>query len=401
MESAVPACTSVVTEIGYREKPGIEAEIEFLTEGEWRNEINVLRDGLGCMSASAHCKLKLDQNTPAGIAWYKLQAVYPALTPEKVEKMTTDQIVALRPDVSSVLGSTQKVIAENAESFSQIMPRYINSQRSSDSTCGEAAEVAYWPIIRVVKIRCNSPCLATGAVLVDLPGMSAPSWVGDTNAARSNVCSSYMKNAHYIWIVAPITRAVDDRTARGESLRRSIQTAAINYDDRTFTFIATKTDDLDPAEIVRRLGLDDDSEMKQLDRQIAHVKADMDNLDFGATETNHCSVTLPGKEVRRTSANIAVDVSSSRPDAELGKRKRESGIDLEDQGPRKIQKESVGSFAWAITGITALANNCKRFASHSKISRAQEALYVEKIASTPVFVHSFNDEEIVMRQRKK
>ncbi|KAJ8086529.1 hypothetical protein PM082_005352 [Marasmius tenuissimus] len=206
--SGMSACTSVVTEIGYREKPGIEAEIEFLTEDEWRNEINVLRDDLGRMSTSAHRKLKLDQNTPADIAWHKLQAVYPALTPEKVEKITTEQILALRPDVSSVVGSTQKVIAENAESFSHIMLRYINSQRSSDSTCGEAAEVSYWPIIRVVKIRCNSPCLATGAVLVDLPG------VGDTNVARSNVCSSYMKNAHYIWVVAPITRAVDDKTAR-------------------------------------------------------------------------------------------------------------------------------------------------------------------------------------------
>ncbi|KAJ8086528.1 hypothetical protein PM082_005351 [Marasmius tenuissimus] len=131
--------------------------------------------------------------------------------------------------------------------------------------------------------------------------------------------------------------------------------------------------------------------MKQLDRQIAHSKANMDNLDFGATETNRCSVALPGKEVRRTSANIAVNVSSSGSDAELGKRKRESGIDLENQGPRKIQMDYVRTFGWAITGITALANNCKRFASHSDSSRTQEAP-VEKIASTPVIVHPFNSD---------
>ncbi|KAK1224423.1 hypothetical protein PQX77_012719 [Marasmius sp. AFHP31] len=411
--SGMSACTGVVTEIGYREKPGIEAEIEFLTEDEWRTEISVLRDDLGRMSASAHRKLKLDQNTPAGIAWHKLRAVYPALAPEKIEKMSTEQIVALRPDVSSALGSTQKVIAENAESFSQIMPRYINSQRSSDSTCGESAEVTYWPIIRVVKIRCNSPCLATGAVLVDLPGMSAPSCVGDTNIARSNVCSSYMKNARYIWVVAPITRAVDDKIARdlfGEAFKLQLTSMFASvvvslvyssspltpllsgYDDRTVTFIATKTDDVDPTEIVRQLGLDDTSEMKQLDQQIAHLKANVDELDFGATETDHCSVAQ--KEVRHTSANIAEDDSPSRPDAELGKRKRESGIDLEDQGPRKIQKESVGTFDWALTGITTLTNNCKRFTStvHFDRSRAQEAPYVEKIASTPVFVHPSNSD---------
>ena len=45
-------------------------------------------------------------------------------------------------------------------------------------------------------------------MLVDLPG------VRDANAARGAVAEKYMKKCNAIWIVASITRAVDDRTAK-------------------------------------------------------------------------------------------------------------------------------------------------------------------------------------------
>ena len=48
------------------------------------------------------------------------------------------------------------------------------------------------------------PVLASGACLVDLPG------VRDANAARANVAASYLQNCSCIWIVAPIKRAVDE-----------------------------------------------------------------------------------------------------------------------------------------------------------------------------------------------
>lgn len=71
---------------------------------------------------------------------------------------------------------------------------------------------AFWPLIRQVRVKCNSKALSTGAILVDLPG------VADANAARNNIAKDYMKKCDCIWILAPITRAVDDKTARGECL---------------------------------------------------------------------------------------------------------------------------------------------------------------------------------------
>jgi hypothetical protein len=68
---------------------------------------------------------------------------------------------------------------------------------------------ALWPLIRQVNVRCSAAALSTGAVLVDLPG------VADANAARNNIAKNYMKKCDCVWILAPITRAVDDKTARG------------------------------------------------------------------------------------------------------------------------------------------------------------------------------------------
>jgi Dynamin family len=73
----------------------------------------------------------------------------------------------------------------------------------------DADAPAMWPLIKQVNVRCPAKALSTGAILVDLPG------VADANAARNNIAKDYMKKANCIWILAPITRAVDDKTAKG------------------------------------------------------------------------------------------------------------------------------------------------------------------------------------------
>ena len=50
--------------------------------------------------------------------------------------------------------------------------------------------------------------LASGAVLVDLPGTQ------DSNVARGSVAENYLKHCNAIWIVSPIIRAVNDRAAK-------------------------------------------------------------------------------------------------------------------------------------------------------------------------------------------
>ena len=90
----------------------------------------------------------------------------------------------------------------------------------------EAQEPLFWPLVRIITLRCNAPALADGAILLDLPGMhctccTADSLTpipgaGDSNRARVQVAEKWMKDCKFVFIVAPIQRAVDDKIARGE-----------------------------------------------------------------------------------------------------------------------------------------------------------------------------------------
>lgn len=48
--------------------------------------------------------------------------------------------------------------------------------------------------------------------------------VADTNAARNQIAKNYLKKSHRIWILAPITRAVDDKVAKGLVILSSLFT---------------------------------------------------------------------------------------------------------------------------------------------------------------------------------
>lgn len=120
-------------------------------------------------------------------------------------------------DILSLLGSVKKIAAKDSREFAKRIAKYIDSK---DQKRGKKDKAdlkkkekldgpALWPLIRQVNVRCNSQALKTGAVLVDLPG------VADANAARNGIAKDYMKKCNCIWILAPITRAVDDKTAKG------------------------------------------------------------------------------------------------------------------------------------------------------------------------------------------
>ncbi len=67
-----------------------------------------------------------------------------------------------------------------------------------------------WPLVVEVSIRCSSPILSTGLVLLDLPGEV------DANAARQSVSQRYKKKCNHMGIVTHAVRAKDDATAHGE-----------------------------------------------------------------------------------------------------------------------------------------------------------------------------------------
>ncbi|EHA19016.1 hypothetical protein ASPNIDRAFT_42828 [Aspergillus niger ATCC 1015] len=195
--------------------------------------------------------------------------------------------------VTDLLGTTKAFEGSDPRAFSMKLKSYIDSKgkrgRSKKSARSQdAAEhpdsasdtdtanqgIGLWPLVRVVRIYTKAPALATGAVLVDLPG------IFDSNAARVAVAEDYMRRCSAHWIVAPINRAVDDKVARdllGKNYKLQMQMDCAFND---MTFICTKTDDIVPTEVIQSLGLDLPAfnEVQQLPARVELMMGEIDAL---------------------------------------------------------------------------------------------------------------------------
>ncbi|KAG2369878.1 hypothetical protein BDR07DRAFT_1526349 [Suillus spraguei] len=292
--SGMRACTAVVTEIAYHATPTINADVSFLSEAEWRAELAVLLDDL--VDEDGNLKRTNDLRSDSGVAWHKVHAVYPSIAQEQLVHLTVDQILARDKNIAKVLGTTKKISAKNSTIFAQEIAKYIDSKDQKRGSKKDKIKVfdgslmslitkdknketkkkdhgpALWPLIRQVNVRCNAQALSTGAILVDLPG------VADANAARNSIAKDYMKKCNCIWILAPITRAVDDKTARdllGEAFKLQLMST---YDAHTITFIASKCDDISCSEVIPALSLEDDPELEEIEGRIEQYKEETADL---------------------------------------------------------------------------------------------------------------------------
>ena len=255
------ACTAVVTEISFNdsidEDSRYRAEVEFVRSEDWRKELTVLFEEV---FDKVHGMSKESNNpdTIAGVAWAKIRAVYSNHTREMLQKSTITQLMEV-PNVKSILGTTRRIRKGDCESFYRDLQHYVDSQQKGTSAGKSKREQEFWPLIKVVRIYTKADALSTGAVIVDLPG------VHDSNAARAAVADGYMKECTGLWIVAPITRAVDDKAAKnllGNSFKRQLK-----YDGTysAVTFICSKTDDISRTEAAEALRLG--SQLAKLDEE--------------------------------------------------------------------------------------------------------------------------------------
>lgn len=207
------ACTASPTEISYNhsEDPHelYRAEVEFIASDDWVKELHALYSDLldGNGEVSRECA---NQDSDCGVAYAKIKAVYPNMTKEMISEATPAGLADVGA-VRRVLGTVKKLRATTAASLYRQLQTYVDSKEKNTG-----GNMEYWPLIKVVRIYTKASALATGACLVDLPG------VQDSNAARAAVAANYMKACTGLWIVAPITRAVDDKTAKsllGDSFR--------------------------------------------------------------------------------------------------------------------------------------------------------------------------------------
>ncbi|KAF2121280.1 hypothetical protein BDV96DRAFT_640676 [Lophiotrema nucula] len=279
------ACTAVVTEMSWNDSKEsssrYRAEIEFITPADWEKDLQaLLREFL--TDGGTVVREAADQNSEAGVAWAKFHAVYPKKTKDMVKDSS---IPALMAELAAlgVLGTTTTINKRNPEFFYKQLQQYVDSKEKATGKDKEKKKktikppIEYWPLIKVVRIYVKSPALSTGAVIVDLPG------VQDSNAARAAVAQSYLKQCTGLWIVAPITRAVDDKTAQklmGDSFKRQLK---MDGGLASITFICSKTDDISVTEAIDSLNLQEEmSELRKQDklnkRAIKDLKVNISDL---------------------------------------------------------------------------------------------------------------------------
>ncbi|KAK4947818.1 hypothetical protein LTR10_013326 [Elasticomyces elasticus] len=251
------ACTAVVTEISYNYEDGApyKAQIEFISRDDWQKMLKVMFQDLldGSGQVSRECT---NEESESGIAYAQVKAVYPKLTKEEMEKVPIERLLA--HDNVACLGTTRTIEADDAMVFHKKLQQYVDSKEKGgvkekgEKEKKKPGEMEFWPLIRVVRLHVKSPALATGAVIVDLPG------VHDSNQARAAVAQGHMKQCTGLWIVAPITRAVDDKSAKnllGDSFKRQLK---MDGGYNAVTFICSKTDDISITEAQDSLGLEEE-----------------------------------------------------------------------------------------------------------------------------------------------
>ncbi|KAI0043425.1 hypothetical protein FA95DRAFT_1563346 [Auriscalpium vulgare] len=314
--SGLKACTAVVTQVSHHPHTTISADVQFISEAQWREDLVVLFEACSGDDPSTQSG---SGAASEGRARAKFNAVYPSIKLEDVARSSSvDDLLASRPDILGMLGSTQHVIAPDAATFKSQISKYIgggvtnrptrkpkrrtsstadvrammlNSSSSlfaqpsmqSDTPTRDAEDISggeLWPLIEKVVIQCNAHVLSTGAVFVDLPG------VMDDNVARNSIARDYLGKCDKIWIVAPIKRAVNDHLAKtllNDHIRRQLKSKIMDqsYSSQSITFIATHTDDISSTEIASALRLDENKQYQELYDNLVDSQTSMDDLkDF-------------------------------------------------------------------------------------------------------------------------
>ncbi|XP_060134185.1 nuclear GTPase SLIP-GC isoform X2 [Zootoca vivipara] len=265
--SAMRACTAVVVEVSRADGSSpYEADVEFLSREEWDKELKALLEDM--KDKFGHLKRRCpDRKTEAGAAYSRVKAVYGRV--DELEKLEEMQ------EVTQHLGTVKHICAETATEFRATIERFIDSRTDN---LREMKGGEFWPIVKCVRIRlAKAEVLKTGAVLVDLPG------IRDANAARDSVAKEYLKNCCAVWVVASITRAVDDKTAKetlSASVRRQLLMDGLYG---SLAFVCTKSDSFNITDIVRNLDLRGEiqlieDELRELDNQKMQAEGEKERL---------------------------------------------------------------------------------------------------------------------------
>ncbi|XP_054464023.1 nuclear GTPase SLIP-GC-like [Anoplopoma fimbria] len=223
----VSACTSVMIKVeANMQNSKYEADIEFITEEEWTDELWFLLNFLGD-DADQESDQKDDDDRRDIVE--KLSALYG----EDWEKKSPEDLMDgkyFKEIPEFRLRKKKTLTGETAEELSAKLVKYTKS----DPKHGEVKRW-YWPLVKCVTIRVPNNDLLKHVTIVDLPGN------GDRNKGRDKMWQQVVGSCSTVWIVTDMNRAAAEPEA-WEILESASSFMGNAGECRHIHFICTKSD---------------------------------------------------------------------------------------------------------------------------------------------------------------
>ncbi|CAB1342446.1 unnamed protein product [Coregonus sp. 'balchen'] len=223
------ACTSVMIQVEANMTDSDSkyiAEIEFMTEEEWKEELwSIFRDR---SYEDGNEDQERDDDDDEKISALYGKDGHGATLEELMDRKHFREIPEFRLSVKKIF------LCDTAEELSEKITCYTWSDTHSDTFKRQ-----YWPLVKCITIKVpNSKDLLEHVVLVDLPGN------GDCNKSRDEMWKSFVGNCSAVWIVSDIARTTSEKES-WEILDSTVSLFGPGGECRSISVICTKTDDIE------------------------------------------------------------------------------------------------------------------------------------------------------------
>ncbi|XP_033998839.1 nuclear GTPase SLIP-GC-like [Trematomus bernacchii] len=225
---SISACTSVMIKVEANMRNSkYEAEIEFITKEEWKEELWTLFNFLGDNEDQ-----EKDEDYQDSVE--KLSVLYGEEWKNKSPENLMDK--KYFREIPEFLHSKSKILtSDTAKELSAKLVKYTRSESKEEDT--KDVKRLYWPLVKCMTVRVPKNRLLQHVTLVDLPGN------GDRNKSRDTMWKKVVGSCSTVWIVAELNRAASEKES-WEILEESCSLMGNGGECRQIHFICTKSDSL-------------------------------------------------------------------------------------------------------------------------------------------------------------
>ncbi|KAL3055673.1 hypothetical protein OYC64_018364 [Pagothenia borchgrevinki] len=220
---SISACTSVMIKVEANMKnPKYEAEIEFITKEEWKEELWTLINFAGDNKDQEN--YEDDQDSVETLS---------LLYGEEWKNNSPENLMDKKyfRKIPEFLSSKSKILTrDTALKLSSAFDKYTQSESNDEDDAKW-----YWLLVKCVTFRVPNNPFLQHVTLVDLPGN------GDRNKSRDTMWKKVIGSCSTVWIVTDINRAASEKEP-WEILKKSCSLMGNGGECRQIHFICTKSD---------------------------------------------------------------------------------------------------------------------------------------------------------------